>query len=102
MPRGDRTGPLGMGTMTGRRAGNCNGFAASSNTNRGECMGDFGSGYGNCHGHRRMFRATGMPGWMFDRNVTYEEKSYLERQCELLEWQLQGIKTRLNQLNEEA
>ena len=28
MPRGDRTGPMGMGSMTGRRVGFCAGFAA--------------------------------------------------------------------------
>ena len=26
MPRGDRTGPLGMGRLTGRKAGFCNGY----------------------------------------------------------------------------
>lgn len=28
MPRGDRTGPMGMGPMTGRGAGYCGGFGA--------------------------------------------------------------------------
>ncbi len=36
MPRGDMTGPLGRGSMTGRRLGRCTG-----NDNR-----DFGPGYG--------------------------------------------------------
>ncbi|NLV49386.1 MAG: DUF5320 domain-containing protein, partial [Clostridiales bacterium] len=33
MPRGDGTGPMGMGRMTGRGAGYCAGFAAPGYSN---------------------------------------------------------------------
>jgi len=41
MPGGDRTGPAGMGPMTGRRAGYCVGNAGPDAMNLG-----FGRGYG--------------------------------------------------------
>ena len=43
MPRGDGTGPGGIGPMTGRAAGYARGGG---------------------RGWRNMYRATGMPGWM--------------------------------------
>jgi len=51
MPRGDRTGPVGQGPMTGRRAGYCAGFAAPGFANGG------GWGQGLGQGWRRG------PGW---------------------------------------
>lgn len=108
MPRGDRTGPLGVGPMTGRRAGYCSGFPTQGYANQGGCIGGFGSGYGNGRGYRRMLNTTGMPGWMFDHyaaytgsnEVSFDEKSDLEHQVELLETQLQKITNRLNNLKE--
>lgn len=73
MPRGDRTGPMGMGPLTGRGAGYCAGFAAPGFTNpgggRGFGMGGGGrgGGFGNRgggRGWRNMFHATGLPGWL--------------------------------------
>ena len=49
MPGGDRTGPMGIGPMTGRGAGYCTGL--------------FGRGRGGGRGWRNMFYATGLPGW---------------------------------------
>ena len=58
MPRGNRTGPMGMGPMTGRGAGYMN------------PTGWFGRGFGiglgrggRGRGYRNMYYATGMPGW---------------------------------------
>ena len=49
MPRGDRTGPMGMGPMTGRGLGYCAGYNAPGYMNavggRGWGMG-FGRGWG--------------------------------------------------------
>ncbi len=39
MPRGDRTGPMGMGPMTGRAAGYCAGFSAPGFVNHAPRMG---------------------------------------------------------------
>lgn len=46
MPRGDRTGPIGAGPLTGRRAGYCAGYDTPGYTNPvyGEWSG-FGSGW---------------------------------------------------------
>ena len=53
MPRGDRTGPAGLGPMTGRAAGYCAGYAAPGYAHpapgRGRGLG-FGRGYGRGRG----------------------------------------------------
>jgi hypothetical protein len=48
MPRGDRTGPLGLGSMTGRGLGYCAGYATPGFT-----KGYFGQGLGFRRGFRR-------------------------------------------------
>ena len=62
MPGGDRTGPMGMGPMTGRGAGYCAGTGAPGFVNR-TFGGFFGRGRGGGRGWRNMFHATGLPGW---------------------------------------
>ena len=75
MPGGDRTGPMGMGAMTGRAAGYCarsgvpgyanpvheRGFGMGFGRGRGAWGRGFGGGG---RGWRNMFYATGLPGWM--------------------------------------
>lgn len=84
MPRGDRTGPQGMGPMTGRAAGYCAGNEAPGYATPGPGRGpgagrDFGAGRGygagraagagrgygggGGRGWRNMYYATGLPGW---------------------------------------
>ena len=72
MPRGDRTGPAGMGPMTGRGAGYCAGFQVPGFANpvagRGIGYGFGRGGRGGSKGRggwgrRNMFYATGVPGW---------------------------------------
>ena len=49
MPRGDGTGPMGMGPMTGRGAGYCAGFSVPGYMNAGPGWGyrsGFGRGFG--------------------------------------------------------
>ena len=72
MPRGDRTGPVGTGPLTGRAAGFCAGYNVPGSMNPG---GENWYGYGRCfgrgrgfgpgggHGWRNRFYATGVPGW---------------------------------------
>jgi hypothetical protein len=67
MPGGDRTGPLGMGPMTGRAAGYCAGYRVPGFMNpmggRG-FGGGRGRGFGGGgRGWRHMYYATGLPGW---------------------------------------
>ena len=110
MPRGDRTGPMGMGPMTGRGSGYCNGFAAPGYANPAQFAGGFGCGLGRGRGHRNMFRATGMPGWARygypvsagPSEASFDEKTLLTTQAEFLENQLQQVKKRLSGLNEET
>lgn len=69
MPRGDGTGPAGMGPMTGRAAGYCAGYGMPGFMNPGAGWGFaprggrgwFGRGGGR--GHRNWFWATGLTGW---------------------------------------
>ena len=74
MPRGDRTGPMGMGPMTGRGAGYCTGNPVPGYMNP---TGGFGRGFGGGgrgRGYRNMYYATGMPGW--DRSGAYPTGAY--------------------------
>jgi len=68
MPRGDGTGPAGMGPMTGRAAGFCAGYPVPGYMNpvSGRGFGGYGRGYwgrGGGRGRRNWFYATGAPGW---------------------------------------
>jgi len=71
MPGGDRTGPAGMGPMTGRGAGYCAGYpvAGYMNTIPGRGMG-FGHGG---RGRRNRFYATGLTGW---QSAAYGHPAY--------------------------
>jgi hypothetical protein len=69
MPRGDGTGPAGMGSMTGRGAGFCAGYGVPGYLNPGVGWG-FGPrggrgffGRGGGRGRRNWFWATGLTGW---------------------------------------
>mgnify|MGYP001238749722 CR=1 FL=1 len=83
MPRRDGTGPMGMGAMTGRGAGDCKRFVSNS-------FGIGGFGYGR--GLRRMFCATNFK--------QRDEKAFLNNQVEILETQLQQVKNRISELKE--
>ncbi|MGQ9662771.1 MAG: DUF5320 domain-containing protein, partial [Kiritimatiellia bacterium] len=68
MPRGDGTGPWGMGPMTGRAAGFCAGFGVPGYMNPipGRAFGiGFGRGFWGRGGRgwRNWFYATGLTGW---------------------------------------
>jgi hypothetical protein len=70
MPGGDRTGPMGMGPMTGRAAGYCAGYPVPGYMNpvggRGFWGRGFGGGWGRGfggRGWRHWYYATGLPGW---------------------------------------
>lgn len=66
MPRGDRTGPRGMGPMTGRGFGYCGGYDAPEYANPGPgCGYGYGMGGGRGRGNRwrHWYHETGVPGW---------------------------------------
>ena len=91
MPTRDRTGPMGLGPMTGRGAGFCAdydvpGFRA----------------LGRGRGWRNRFYATGLPRWARSApQVTVEEETQaLEDQAQWLNEQLEAIQGRLAELKE--
>ncbi|KQC09219.1 MAG: hypothetical protein APR62_02860 [Smithella sp. SDB] len=119
MPRGDRTGPMGMGPMTGRMAGYCAGYNVPGYMNnipgRGFSMG-FGRGAGfggrgfraGGFGLRNRFYATGVPGWArygggmaapYQNQDPEAEKQILSNQAELLQNEIDAIKKRLDELD---
>ena len=101
MPGGDRTGPMGVGPMTGRAAGYCAGYPAPGYMNPG--YGGFGFG-----GRGRGFRGRGR-GWAFGAGypagpvqmhpVTVEQElDGLKKQAEMLQDTLTQIHERIEQL----
>lgn len=68
MPGGDRTGPAGMGPMSGRAAGFCAGYGVPGYANPAGGRG-WGRGWGRGgnrgggFGRRNWYYATGLPGW---------------------------------------
>lgn len=66
MPFGDRTGPLGQGSRTGRAAGYCvgnnNPGSMTFNSYRGRGIGGGRGGFG----FRNQFYATGMTRWQLE------------------------------------
>ena len=76
MPRGDGTGPAGMGPSTGRKAGYCAGYSVpgfmnpyGTGVNPIRSLGGFGRG----RGYRNMYYATGLPYWL--RHNSYPSKN---------------------------
>jgi len=114
MPRGDRTGPGGMGPMTGRGAGYCAGYGVPGFANpafgRGFGMG-FGRGRGRGFGGggfgwRNGFYATGAPGWMgfggyaapYQAPDAETEKQALKSEAKAVRAGLEAIDKRLAEL----
>ncbi|MBN1896204.1 MAG: DUF5320 domain-containing protein [Candidatus Aenigmarchaeota archaeon] len=92
MPGGNGTGPAGMGRMTGRGMGYCNGFQAP---------GFASAGFGRGRGNRFWARNTGLPGWQRANDyqaypvvqpTKEQEIQYLEEEKEMLKQELESIK----------
>lgn len=113
MPRGDGTGPMGNGPMTGRGAGYCAGTEAPGYVNPvpGRCFG-MGFGGGRGAGRRNRFYAASFPrGGRFGGNVPRygfsgpyvtpdpeQEKQTLKNQAEALQAEIDAIKKRLAEM----
>jgi len=118
MPWGDRTGPLGMGPMTGRGAGYCAGYGVPGYMNPIPGRGFWGRGGG--WGWRNWYYATGLTGWQrFGAYTPYAPGTYpygapgvginkqqeldaLKGQAEYLEDTLEGINKRIAELEAEV
>jgi len=112
MPRGDGTGPRGLGAMTGRGAGYCAGAGVLETGGAVPGRG-FGMGFGNARGMAGMGRGCGL-GWRSMGRVSglagrgrfgafavptaagpETEKQLLTRQAEALQTELENIRKRL-------
>ena len=123
MPRGDRTGPAGMGPLTGRGAGYCVGAGVPGNMNPGVSPSagfsggwGMGRGMGGGRGRRNMYYATGLPGWARGRQYNpvppypdpvegqfsaRQEAAYLKAQARMHKQSLEEIEQRLDNLEAE-
>ena len=97
MPRGDGTGPMGVGPMSGRGMGTCAGYPAPG----------YASGAGRGRGSRNRLFAAGRPhGFGAGGYAPYapcvpdaaEQKTWLKNQADALENELKNIRSRLSQL----
>jgi hypothetical protein len=107
MPGGDRTGPMGMGAMTGRAAGFCAGSTLAGFGSAGSRRGlGRGRGSGSGRGRRNRYYATGGPGFMryggyvapYGPADAGLEKQALKNQADALEAQLEAVKQRLSEI----
>lgn len=116
MPRGDRTGPMGYGPMTGRGLGYCAGYSTPGYMHPGPGLG-LGLGWGRGWGWRNWYRATGVPGWARGgwgaapwwgwgaaptAPVAEQEREFLKAQAASLQQQLDAIRARLEELEREG
>lgn len=128
MPGGDRTGPAGMGPMTGRAAGYCTGNSypgfASPYPPRFSGRRGF-SRMGRGRGYRNWYHSTGMPGWsryeagypawggdvpypmhddpyMVEEITPKQEKDMLAGQADMLKQHISEIETRLKELEKDS
>ena len=103
MPGFDRTGPMGMGPMTGRGAGYCAVDVTPGRIQRffGRGLG-LGRGFrGGGRGWRRMFYATGLPFWArgpYTDPTPSEDVSTLKAEADWLKGQLDDVNRRLQEL----
>ncbi len=119
MPRGDGTGPMGLGPMTGRAAGYCAAYSIPGYANPMPGRGSFGFGRGwfghsGGRGWRHWYWTTGLPGWAraaygypaFGGGVypygpelgPKEEMDMLKSQAESLKEELGNIQRRMETL----
>ncbi|MGQ9571374.1 MAG: DUF5320 domain-containing protein [Thermodesulfovibrionales bacterium] len=108
MPLGDRTGPLGMGPMTGRGAGFCAGYPVPGYMN--PYRGGFGywRGFGRGYGRGFGFARGPMINYVPYTEIPYRyvpptysaknEAEVLRSQAEVLKEQLETIQKRIEAL----
>jgi len=105
MPGFDRTGPRGMGPMTGGGRGFC---AYPGDAGRPPAGGRGFYGRGGGRGWRNCYYATGLPRWQrpgfgvpVSRWAPEDEKQALKNEADFLRAQLQALEERLAEMNKE-
>ncbi len=112
MPRGDGTGPMGLGPMTGRRAGYCAGYGRPGYAN--PTVPRYGYGWGGGWGWRHGgwggwrwhhwavppfgYRYGPPPAWGWGSITPEQEQAYLRQEAAWLREQLDAIQQRLDDL----
>ena len=103
MPRGDKTGPEGMGPLTGRQLGYCAGYEnpgfMESGRIRGRGMGrGFRYGWGDGRGFGRGRRYA----WDYSESMPgVSEKTLLENEIRVLKDQLSNLEEQLKKTKKE-
>ena len=103
MPRGNRTGPDGMGPMTGRGAGYCAGYdmPGYANPAGGRGFRGRGRGFGRGYGYNDPYYDQAPyhpPAPVYQEPAPEEEKAYLENMVKGMEKELGDIKARIKEL----
>ncbi|HOO21492.1 MAG TPA: DUF5320 domain-containing protein [Kiritimatiellia bacterium] len=102
MPRGDRTGPMGAGPMTGRAAGFCAGYAAPGFAGGGFGRGrGMGGGRGGGRGFGRGYGPGGGWNWPATGAVAPtgdQELAILQQQAKQLQADMDLIQSRIQDL----
>ncbi len=110
MPRGNGTGPNGMGPMTGRAAGFCAGFNQPGFMNqmpgRGFGMGfarggGFGMGFARGGGFGRRNRCYAGGGFGWQNYAATAPQMSREQEIELLKNQADSLQDALKEVNEQ-
>jgi hypothetical protein len=114
MPRGDRTGPMGYGPMTGRGAGYCAGYPTPGfgapgfrGGFRGWAGGQIpGGGFqGGGRGWRHRFFESGLPRWarFYEGDISPEqETNWLKERVNQLQGQMDAINQRIKEIESES
>ena len=105
MPGGDRTGPMGAGPMTGRRAGYCAGYNSPGYANLAPRFGFWHGFRGGGRGWRNQYYATGLTGWQrasYFTSMPEQELSNLRNEAEWLKTQLDAITSRIEELGKKG
>ena len=102
MPGGDRTGPRGLGQMTGRRMGFCAGYDTPGYANPIPAAGGRFAGWfgGGGRGWRHCYFATGLPRWARSGSFPHTENEivFLKNEADALQKRLDEIHQRLSEL----
>lgn len=99
MPRGDRTGPMGAGPMTGRAAGYCAGSAAPGYASFGRGSGRGCGRGGGGRGFGRGFGRGGIgPAAPAVAPTSDQELAVLKQQAQQLQADMELIQSRIQEL----
>ena len=97
MPRGDGTGPMGLGSMTGRAAGYCSGYSTPGFANAGTGR---RAGFGLRRGYKNPY--CGAWGYSYSSYpyaseiTSQEEKQILKNEAERLKARLKDLQNRMD------